>query len=134
MSGILSCGGRIEQGFEKRKRILMHEEGTIFPVRGAAQAVEQCWDHIAIVAGERRGAREVVGEGLTRRNVLEFCRNCLLLCLYLPSLEEKLIYPQPFCCFSAAQLHLTFCDPMDCSMPGFPVLQHLPEFAQTHVH
>ena len=26
------------------------------------------------------------------------------------------------------------CDPMDCSMPGFPVLHHLPEFAQTRVH
>ena len=25
-------------------------------------------------------------------------------------------------------------DPMDCSIPGFPVLQHLPELAQTHVH
>ena len=24
--------------------------------------------------------------------------------------------------------------PMDCSMPGFPLLYHLPEFAQTHVH
>ena len=24
--------------------------------------------------------------------------------------------------------------PMDCSTPGFPVLHHLPEFAQTHVH
>ena len=23
---------------------------------------------------------------------------------------------------------------MDCSMPGFPVLYHLPEFAQTYVH
>ena len=23
---------------------------------------------------------------------------------------------------------------MDCSTPGFPVLHHLPEFAQTHVH
>ena len=23
---------------------------------------------------------------------------------------------------------------MDCSKPGFPVLHHLPEFAQTHVH
>ena len=28
----------------------------------------------------------------------------------------------------------TFCDPLDCSMPGFPVLHYLPEFAQTHVH
>ena len=25
-------------------------------------------------------------------------------------------------------------DPMDYSMPGFPVLLDLPEFAQTHVH
>ena len=37
-----------------------------------------------------------------------------------------------FCC-SVAQACLTFCDPMDCSMPGFPVLHYLPEFAQTHV-
>ena len=28
----------------------------------------------------------------------------------------------------------TLCNPMDCSTPGFPVLHHLPEFAQTHVH
>ena len=28
----------------------------------------------------------------------------------------------------------TLCDPMDCSTPDFPVLQYLPEFAQTHVH
>ena len=26
------------------------------------------------------------------------------------------------------------CDPMDCSTPGFPVLHHLRELAQTHVH
>ena len=29
---------------------------------------------------------------------------------------------------------LTLCDPTDCSTPGFLVLHHLPEFAQTHVH
>ena len=28
----------------------------------------------------------------------------------------------------------TLYDPMDCSTPGFPVLHHLLEFAQTHVH
>ena len=28
----------------------------------------------------------------------------------------------------------TLCDPNDCSTPGFPVLYHLPEFAQSHVH
>ena len=26
------------------------------------------------------------------------------------------------CCYSVAKSHLTLCDPMDCSMPGFPVL------------
>ena len=29
---------------------------------------------------------------------------------------------------------LTLHDPMDCTMPGFPVLHQLLEFAQTHVH
>ena len=27
-----------------------------------------------------------------------------------------------------------FGDPMDCSMPGFPVYYQLPELIQTHVH
>ena len=29
---------------------------------------------------------------------------------------------------------LILCNPMDCSIPGFPVLHYLPEFAHTHVH
>ena len=39
-----------------------------------------------------------------------------------------------FCCWSVARSCLTLCNPMDCSMPGFPVLRHLLELAQTHVH
>ena len=35
---------------------------------------------------------------------------------------------------SVAQSFLTLSDPMDCSMPGFPVHHQLPEFTQTHVH
>ena len=35
---------------------------------------------------------------------------------------------------SVSQSCLTFCDPMNCSMPGLPVHQQLPEFTQTHVH
>ena len=35
---------------------------------------------------------------------------------------------------SVAQSHLTLCDPVDCSKPGFPVHHQLPELAQTHVH
>ena len=37
-------------------------------------------------------------------------------------------------CCSVAQSCLTLCDPMDCSTPGFPVLHHLLELTQTHVH
>ena len=35
---------------------------------------------------------------------------------------------------SVAQSCQTLCDPMDCSMPGFPIHHQLPELAQTHVH
>ena len=35
---------------------------------------------------------------------------------------------------SVAQSCPTLCDPVDYSMPGFPVLHQLPELAQTHVH
>ena len=38
------------------------------------------------------------------------------------------------CCCSITRLCLTPCDRMDYSTPGFPVLHHLLEFAQTHVH
>ena len=41
-------------------------------------------------------------------------------------------------CFSSvisvAQSCPTLCDPMDCSMPGFPICHQLQELAQTHVH
>ena len=38
--------------------------------------------------------------------------------------------------FAVVQLlsDVWLCNPMDCSMPGFPVLHCLPEFAQTNVH
>ena len=35
------------------------------------------------------------------------------------------------CCCSLAQSCPTLCVPMDSSMPGFPVLHYLPEFAQS---
>ena len=37
-------------------------------------------------------------------------------------------------CSLVTQQYLTLCDPMDCSMPGFPVHHQLPELTQTHVH
>ena len=35
---------------------------------------------------------------------------------------------------SVTKLCPTLCNPMDCSMPGFPALHYLLEFVQTHVH
>ena len=35
---------------------------------------------------------------------------------------------------SVTQPCLTFCDPMDCNTPGFPVRHQLPELAKTHAH
>ena len=55
----------------------------------------------------------------------------------LPCLERVLVWIAVgllFRCCSVAQARPTLCDPMDCSAPGYPVLHHLPECAQTHVH
>ena len=40
-----------------------------------------------------------------------------------------------YCCHcSVAYSCLTLCDPMNCSTPGFPVLHHILESSQAHVH
>ena len=43
-------------------------------------------------------------------------------------------WPQLYSVSSVTQSCPTLCDPMDYSMPGFPVRHTLPEFTQTHVH
>ena len=56
----------------------------------------------------------------------------------MPSIHEQSLHSPASlaarCCCSVTQSCLTLCDPMDCSTPSFPVLHHLPEFAQTHIH
>ena len=48
--------------------------------------------------------------------------------LHLKRTLSKAVY------FSSVQSYLTFCDPMHCSTPGFPVHHQLQELTQTHVH
>ena len=49
--------------------------------------------------------------------------------------DPELLLPRSPCgCCSVTQLCPTVCNPMDHSMPGFPVLHYLLEFAQTHVY
>ena len=44
-------------------------------------------------------------------------------------------YEVDCCCWcSVTQSCSAFCNPMNCSMPGFHVLHYFPKFAQTHVH
>ena len=61
-----------------------------------------------------------------------------LISLLFPHLQNEETYcayhTGSFCCCSVTQSCPTLCDPMDYSMPGFPVLHCLPELAQTHVH
>ena len=64
--------------------------------------------------------------------------SCVLLppCgMLLPSLTLLVMCRSALiCCCSVAHMCLTLRDPIDCSTPGFPVLHHFPEFAQTHFH
>ena len=50
------------------------------------------------------------------------------------SLQNREPWTITCCCCSVALLCPTLCNPMDCSTSSFPVLHHLPELAQTHVH
>ena len=55
----------------------------------------------------------------------------LKLVCYPTLLRQQIHYTHQFSW--VAQLCPTLCNPMDCSMPSFPVLHYLPEFAQTQV-
>jgi len=57
-------------------------------------------------------------------NVIIFCNKQMKKCKPLASRWRM---PNTFfcCCCSVAQLCPTFCDPVDCSMPGFTVLHYL---------
>ena len=45
-----------------------------------------------------------------------------------------LVWAHTLCCCSVTKAYPTLCNSMDCNTPGFPVLHHLPQLAQTHVH
>ena len=47
--------------------------------------------------------------------------------------EKRKLEVKQICC-SVPKSCMTPCDPMECSMPSFPVLHHLLKLAQTHVH
>jgi len=50
------------------------------------------------------------------------------------NLKLSVLELQSYSCCSVTQSCPTLREPVDCSMPDFPVLHHLAEFALTHVH
>ena len=56
----------------------------------------------------------------------ESITNCIITKFVLLHAYSYIQFSRRFC--------LTLCDPMDCSMPGFPVHHQLPGLTQTHVH
>ena len=54
-------------------------------------------------------------------------------CYWIATFQVKIGYGRTWYCCSVAQSCPTLCDPMNCSIPGFPVSHCLLEFAQTHV-
>ena len=56
-----------------------------------------------------------------------------VLCFQLVATSGLIACLSVVCC-SVSQWCPTVCDPMDCSTPGFLVLHHLLELAQTHVN
>ena len=55
-------------------------------------------------------------------------------CSYFPWLTFVILELFSLQLSSITQSYPILCDPIDCSMPGFPVHHQLPELAQTHVH
>ena len=58
--------------------------------------------------------------------------NTLASVFIYPCLTPCFCQQHPPCC-SVSQSCPILCDPMDCSMPGFPDLHHILEFVQVHV-
>ena len=54
--------------------------------------------------------------------------HCLLIFAYILIFIKAI----PHCC--CCSITQSLCNPVDCITPGFPILHHLPELAQTHGH
>ena len=90
---------------------------------------EQCWLNFKLLS-------ESTLLWIIYRNTCCFCKKKKKAIFKVTPLTfpEGVSLSCPCWCCSVARLCPTLCNPMNCSMPGFPVLRCLLEFAQTHVH
>ena len=77
--------------------------------------------------GLQRGGHDLATEPQPVSHCLHLWNGITVLCSSCVVVRIKLAC-------SVTKSCLTPCEPMSCSMPGFPVLHHLLEFAQVHVH
>ena len=70
---------------------------------------------------------------LPRSKCLNFMA-VVTICSDFGAQENKTCHRFHFCYCSVTQLCPSLWDFMDCSTPSFPILHHLPEFVQMHVH
>ena len=112
-------------------------------LKGKAENLRFLWEISRVLRRKRKEFRKGVNGWLSRYHILTLGLSSWLQMdaglHYLPERPwetwgGKRRYSSSPQFSSVAQSCLTLCDPMDCSTPGFPVLHHLPELAQTHVH
>ena len=90
------------------------------------------WHHSRSTSLGDRGQGQVLPDFIPNNLVYAECTWLLLL---NSSESYKIIISFiSFSCCSVTMSCPALCELMDCSMPGFPILHYLLEFAQTHVH
>ena len=95
--------------------------GSLSPLRVTDHTLASDW-------GDSLPSRVLFWRVRLHLPALRLLEMCFCLLLPIPS-------PQPLSHYcSVAKSCPTLCYPMAYSIPGFPVLQYLPEFAQIHVH
>ena len=63
------------------------------------------------------------------KNICVFTDTMMTCCICLRRADEMWSFLLSFSCSV-----MSVCDPMECNAPGFPILHHLLDFAQTHIH
>ena len=98
------------------------------------------WFHFSLVCRPwpEAGSGPVGLEGTELVLLLPTCTQAIVVSVLARGRTGVKVAPGPPSACTVAALPslscvLTLCNSVDCSTPGFPVLRHLPEFAQTHI-
>ena len=100
-----------------------------------AKKEDLCFCEICPHCGTRRGISKDAWAEIWKKIWRSNWANAVIIKVLLLSNCFAFIVLFNFCyCCLVTRLCPTLCNPMDCSMPGFPVSHHLLELAKVHVH